>query len=364
MQTLQGLMSDLSVTLEQAAAASGVTRESSVRKRQNRSSVANLAVLWSNELQTLWKMVEGAQKFVPAIPGRHILKEQGGWVELDSATWKPKRAVHLVLLNDNLLVAVKKRKRPDPNLPNQPVQDKNVAQYCWPLQDVEVVDLTTDAKEAKGLLRQYQQISNAITVRYGQESFTYRTEHPESKNKNEFLFYYKQAIEELRRNERADTETVNKAQEGLSYLVTRDSAVAKDPGLVESLSKSKDRPEMLIDVEGKQRNMRWVESQIDELDIEVALQRFDEAVNHVEFLRGIARGLKHNAVAQDLINVKVNERASKLAGKCDLALLRFRVIRNSTHNYVIPLLVITSSLRCGPNTFTNRMQSVSCQQAD
>ena len=55
------------------------------------------------------------------------------------------------------------------------------------------------------------------------------------------------------------------------------------------------------------------ESQIDELDIDIALQRFDESVEKIEKLRSLARNLKSNAIAQELIQLKIDERASKLA---------------------------------------------------
>lgn len=71
---------------------------------------------------------------------------------------------------------------------------------------------------------------------------------------------------------------------------------------------------MLIEVDGKQQNLRWVESQMDELDIDIALQNFEPAVARVEKLKGLARGLKNNAVAQDFINFKVEERCGRLAG--------------------------------------------------
>merc|ERR1712000_237779 len=79
----------------------------------------------------------------------------------------------------------------------------------------------------------------------------------------------------------------------------------------ETLSDVKD---MLIEVDGKQQNLRWVESQMDELDIDIAHQQFEPAVARVEKLKGLARGLKNNVVAQDFINFKVEERCSKLAG--------------------------------------------------
>ena len=41
---------------------------------------------------------------------------------------------------------------------------------------------------------------------------------------------------------------------------------------------------------------------------------FDLAVDRVENLKNLARGLKKNAIAQDFINFKVEERSAKLAG--------------------------------------------------
>jgi hypothetical protein len=70
---------------------------------------------------------------------------------------------------------------------------------------------------------------------------------------------------------------------------------------------------MLIEVDGTQQNLRWVEGQVDELDIDIALQGYDEAVFKVESLKKLAKKLKNNLVAQDFINSRVDERAEKLS---------------------------------------------------
>lgn len=321
MRTLQGLMNDLTITLDQAAATSGSQRDDMVRKRKNRSSVANLEAMWSTQLQALWKQIEGSQKFIAAIPGRHVILEQAGWTELDAATWKAKKPIHLILLNDNLLVAARRRKRVDPNLAKQgmKVPTKIVAERCMPLQEIDIIDLQTGVRDLPSRSgSSQQQTAGAISVRHGAESFTYRRDQPDGSQLTDLIFAFKRAAEELRRTEQAETEAANKTQDSLNYLAIRDTAVTNTQDLMRSFGNAADRPELLIDVEGKQRNMRWVETQIDELDIEVALQRFEEAVSRVEFLRHIARGLKGNSVAQELINTKVNERASKLAGEFPL----------------------------------------------
>ena len=289
------------------------------RKRNNRSSVANLEAMRNTQLQALWKNIEGSQKFLPAIPGRHIVQESGYWVELDAATWKPRRPVHIVLLNDHLLIATKKRKRVDPNTTingNSPQKapTKLVAEKCWPLQEIDMLDLASGTSIA-GPSRDVKEIANAISIRHGREAFTYRSDHKSSSEKLNLLLSFKRTLEELRKAERADVDEGTKAKETINYLAARDPAISSSPNLLRSLSKSnKDRPEHLIDVDGKQRNLRWIEGQIDELDIEIALQNFDEAVQHVEQLRRLAKGLKNNTVVQDLISVKVDERARKLAG--------------------------------------------------
>ena len=83
----------------------------------------------------------------------------------------------------------------------------------------------------------------------------------------------------------------------------------------------RDKSEVRIDVDGKQQNLRWVEGQVDELDIDIALQRFEAAVSSIERLRKLAKGLKGNPVAQEVINAKVDGRATRLAGMLSRALV-------------------------------------------
>ena len=341
MQTLQGLMNDLTITLEQATVTSGSQRDDTARKRNNRSSVANLEAMWSTQLQALWKAIEGSQKFVAAIPGRHVILEQGGWMELDAATYRARKPTHLVLLNDNLLIAARRRKRIDPNQAKQgqKAPTKIVAERCFPIQEIDIIEITFGGKDPY-----QQQTSDAITIRHGAESFTYRREQSEGSQRKDFMLAFKRAVEELRRTEQAENEASSKAQDTISYLATRDVAVSSNQGLMRSLSKSKDRPEILVDVDGTQRNMRWVEGQIDELDIEIALQHFEEAVKHVELLRNISKALKGNSVAQDLVNAKINERTNKLAGKY-ISSPPFSVIRPPfSASLSSPPLPLTTSL--------------------
>ena len=332
MRTLRGLMSELTSALGQASVGSalsasgrrsptqddGATR---ARKVSNRSSVANLEAMWSTQLQSLWKNVEGSQKFLPAIPGRHIVHELGNWLELDAATWKDRRPAHIFLLNDHLMVATRKRKRIEPNVAvnggaPQKAPTKLIAERCWALQDIDMIDLGSNSHGLSGIGPERRDIANAITIRCGKESCTYRNDTSDSTEKTNFLLAFRRTVDELRRALRTDAdETSSKGKETLNYFATRDGVASQKTELLESLNSSNDRSEVLIDVDGKQKNLRWVEEQIDELDIELALQRFEVAVRHVEKLRKLAKGLKGNMIAHELVSIKVDGRAVKLAGR-------------------------------------------------
>ncbi|KAL8705038.1 MAG: hypothetical protein Q9201_001808 [Fulgogasparrea decipioides] len=321
MRTLRGLMSELNSSVSNLSTNTSMPEPraafddvaTGARKQANRSSVANLEVMRNVELQALWKNVAGSQKFLPAIPGRHIVLEQANWVELDAATWKAKRQAHIVLLNDHLMVATKKKKRPDPNSTVNGDTEKKpsatlVAEKCWPLQDIDMLDLASMATA-----RDRHEMAQAISIRCGHESFTYRSDRSTSSDKNNLLLAFRRTSEGLRQVARGDTESTTISKETRKYHATMDHTLSEKTDLLRSLSDSKDRPEVLIDVDGKQQNLRWVEGQIDELDIDIALQRFEDAVRLVEKLRKLAKGLKGNSMAQHLITTKIDGRANKLA---------------------------------------------------
>lgn len=332
MNTLRGLMSELTAALGQASANTSGSNPPPLedampatpasRKAANRSSVANLETMWNLQLQTLWKTVERSQKFLPAIPGRHIVLESGHWVELDSATWKPRRPVHIVLLNDHLLVAAKKRKRVDPNNPqakaNAPT--KLVAEECWPLPDIDMIDLAGDSPDPDGSLDDPEDgAPNAVNVRYGQRSFTYRHDQRNDQAKNDLVMTFRRTVEELRKSLQTETDAAAaaggpKAAEAAINGTSTAATSKRKTEMFDNIMTPRDKLDILIDVDGKQQNMRWVDGQLDDLDMDIALQKFENAVARVERLRRLAKGLKNNLTAQNVICTKVDERASALAG--------------------------------------------------
>lgn len=316
MRALRGLMADLKTNTTALRAASlssgdqaGGRAPAGLSKREKRSSVADRTALWNSQMQALYKNVEGSQKFLPNAAGRHVVQDAGPWVELDNATYKSRRAMQIFLLNDHLLVASRKKRKADaPSADSRGPVIKLVADRCWPLFDVEVVDMPGTAESAGGR----NKLADAVMVRgSGQDLFIYRTEKPHDPEKQSLLLNVRKAVEELRKGLRSEMEANNKARETINYFASRDPGLLQKTELLETLSDIKD---MLIEVDGKQQNLRWVEGQMDELDIDIALQRVEPAVARVEKLKGLARSLRSNMVAQDFIDFKVEERGTRLAG--------------------------------------------------
>ncbi|KAK0643675.1 Cullin repeat-like-containing domain protein [Cercophora newfieldiana] len=318
MRTLRNLMSELKTNTTALRSSSGGTESSGMNggfstglsKRDKRSSVADRTALWSSQMQALYKNVEGSQKFLPNAQGRHVVQNAGQWIELDNATYKSRRSMQVFLLNDHLLVASrKKRKNEGPNTPDSrgPVT-KLVADRCWHLLDVEVVDMAGTGESSSGR----NKLADAIMVRGGglNESFIYRTEKPDDPEKSALILNIRKTVEELRRNLQSEREATNRAKETINYFASRDPGLLQKTELLETLSDIKD---MLIEVDGKQQNLRWVESQMDELDINIALQQIEPAVARIQKLKNLAFSLKNNAMAQDFISFKVDERCTKLA---------------------------------------------------
>lgn len=333
MKTLQALMSDLTAALHQATTAVEDHESSNDRKRGNRSSVANLEALWTSQLQTLWRRVEGSQKYLPAIPGRHVVSESGRWVELNAATWKPRRRVHLILLNDHLLVASEKRRNDSVSNLNASLNSRQqaannsqsvlVAERCWPLSDVTLADIapSSSAVHANASRDERNIIANAINLRAGTESWTFsNSSSTDGKaEKAALLVAFRKSVEDLRRSTAAEHGERQRAMDELAFLTGKDTSasralISQDPlARSESDSTLLDRTAVLVEVDGRPQNLRWIESQIDVLDMDIAMQQFETAVAGREKLKKVAEGNDANDLAKKIILAKLDERAARLA---------------------------------------------------
>ena len=208
-----------------------------------------------------------------------------------------------------------------------PAQTTLVAERCWQLQDVSLADISTSSagtSKPAGSRKEHAAMNNAINIRAGNESFTYATS--DTAEKAGLLVAFRKAQEDLRKRVAAEHGERERKLDEISLLTGRDTrglkkaaaaaAAAQDEASKASSGAGLNRSNsVLIDVDGRQQSIRTVESQIDTLDIDTALQRFAEAVTLVEKLRKLARSIRSNATASDLVSAKVNERATKLAGK-------------------------------------------------
>jgi hypothetical protein len=301
MRTLRQLMTDLTSTLEQTASATGANNDVVSSRRANRSSIGDLNQLRAGLLQQLYRDVEGSQKYLPPIPGRFIEWRSVKWFELDSATLKARRRVRLILLNDHLLIATEKKARND--VPGQRdgsrANTEYIAQRCFPLQDIQV----TRTSEER------------IIIRAGSEQFTYDTKREDGGDKGAFVAKFRKAKDDLRKSEEAEVQEKDRTQDSYSHLLARDPALMNKTELLDNLSDgiNNENVSTFVDMEGQQRNIRWVESQLDDLDIEIALQHFEEAVVKVDRLKALAKNIRSNEMAKTIVTYKVNERAAKLA---------------------------------------------------
>lgn len=108
------------------------------RRKAQRSSVADLRVLYASQLQELHANIEGSAKFVPAIPGRHVISQTPDLYHLNPATYKVEYTVHWVLLDDSVLIAKQRRRR-------NGERGGLVAERCWNLSEVVIVDVKDTA---------------------------------------------------------------------------------------------------------------------------------------------------------------------------------------------------------------------------
>ena len=89
-------------------------------------------------MQALHIQIEGSSKFLPATSGRHIITEMDSISLLNSATYKVEHSVKFILLDDAVLVARKRARR----TADRPAL---VADRCWPLNDILVLDTKDSA---------------------------------------------------------------------------------------------------------------------------------------------------------------------------------------------------------------------------
>ncbi|KZT02064.1 uncharacterized protein LAESUDRAFT_815521 [Laetiporus sulphureus 93-53] len=243
---------------------------SAVERRRNvRSSIADLRVLYANQMQTLHSQIEGSSKFVPITPGRHVVSEMDNILALNPATYKVDHPVRFVIVDDAVLVARIRRRR------NNAESDKQVAERCWPLNEM----LVLDTKDTGSM-------TNVFKIRHGKETHVYRTEI--SADKRHLLQTFRQVAEELSAKKRKEREGEHLRRKSL-WGGDRNSAVFG----VEPMPAMPPIPGWMADLIGQsevgsdakdkvERDARWIGDFCDDLTVSISLREWDKAVELVE----------------------------------------------------------------------------------
>jgi hypothetical protein len=232
--------------------------------QHHRNSLADLAVIHNSHLQELWHYVEGSQKFLPASLGRHVIKESLNWTELNSATWKPTKTVHLILLNDHLLVAARRSGKALGSM------RKSVADRCWNLLDIEINSLKETRLGAA---------DGAIQVTRGREVAVYAPPEGRAAEQSSFIQAFKRANLDLH-NKRRQEEHGAKQVQAASVVVPTSSRMHGNDVILRRVSMNFGAFGMLDG--GMDKSTRWIQDKMDDLDVLIAMWDFEEAVRSLD----------------------------------------------------------------------------------
>ncbi|WFD35658.1 exocyst complex component exo84 [Malassezia cuniculi] len=212
----------------------------------------DLEQIYRAQLSALWENIEGSQKYVPYVPGRHLIAETSQFVELNAATYKPEKSVALFLLDDMLLVAIQKKRHYGNKV-------QLVAERCFNLSEIVIVDL----KDGRDL-------SNAFKIKKGKEVYVYRTER--TQDKRALLNAFRRVGEDLaNRRKRESMKPQHKRpttfgnadgdpDSNLALLATPDGTAPK----------------------GDSSIVPWLRTTLDDLAVCIAVRQWDKAVSLVE----------------------------------------------------------------------------------
>ncbi|KAF6766749.1 nuclear mRNA splicing protein [Ephemerocybe angulata] len=243
-----------------------------------RSSVADLRILYFNQMQTLHSTIEGAAKFVPTTPGRHVVGEFENVLSLNAATYRIIHKVKFVVLDDAVLVAKRRRRNAGGAAPDGSGSTVNegklVAEKCWPLNEMLVLDTKDSAN-----------MTNVFKVRHGKETHVYRTESPHEKK--QILTLFRQVAEELQQKKRKEREGEHERRKSMWQNTGGGGRNSPAPPMPEWMSelakKGGDIPSIANDAKEKaERDARFVGDWSDNLTVAIALKEWKKAVDLVE----------------------------------------------------------------------------------
>ncbi|KAG6810644.1 hypothetical protein H0H92_011023 [Tricholoma furcatifolium] len=241
-----------------------------------RSSIADLRIMYFNQMQELHAQIEGAAKFAPTVPGRHVVSEVEGVYSLNAATYKVIGRVRFVILDDLVLVARRRRRKATGGDASGGGggggvnEGKLVAERCWPLNEMLVLDTKDSAR-----------MTNVFKIRHGKETHVYRTEAIQ--DKKALLSQLRHVAEELAAKKRKEREGEHERRKSMwqGGGGDRSSFAAVPEWMAELAARGGDEGESEAKQKAEQ-DARWVGEWADDLTVAIALRRWENAVALVE----------------------------------------------------------------------------------
>lgn len=260
------------------------------RRRTQRNSVADLQQLYKSQITNLWSTVEGSQKYLPIVPGRHLVFETHHFVELNAATYKAKQSVSLFLLSDLLLIAGRRRTKVAPGGLEDKERDRGrmVAERCWVLADLVVVDVKDSGD-----------LTNALKIKRNKEVCIYRTSRPE--DKKALLGAFRQVSQELSEKKRKESE---KEQERRKTMWLGEGGATNRPA---SGILSASRPLSTIGISlADTKDLRWIDEYGDELTMAIATRDWDESLKLILKGQDLLKTFAAHPSAQAILQARMD----------------------------------------------------------
>ncbi|OCF35643.1 exocyst complex component EXO84 [Kwoniella heveanensis BCC8398] len=327
------------------------------RRRTQRNSVMDLQNLYRTQLTQLWSTVEGSQKYLPLVPGRHLVFETHNFVELNAATYKAKQSVSMFLLNDLLLIAGRRRTKGATSAAEgdeKRERGRMVAERCWVLADLVVVDVKDSGD-----------LTNALKIRRGKEVCVYRTSKPE--DKKALLGAFRQVSHELGEKKRKESE---KEQERRKSMWHGDKSAGSSttgafalPGIISG------RPLSTIGMSmSDSKDLRWIDEYGDELTMAIAMRDWEEAVKLVERGRDLLKTVSSNQAALSLLTTRLDQLTPSLISQLTHDLSSPSIRKISASKLVTLLTRLDSAelardifLKARTEVMLKRVRSIKCE---
>ncbi|KAF9408638.1 exocyst complex component exo84 [Podila epigama] len=303
MQTLRGLLDDLktvSDTLvdddDEFLLTAGIEDSAPVVPKRMTvmvSSMSDLTSVWKAQMMALWEGIEGAQKMLPYHPKRHLIRESPSFVEVNTTTNKIKHPVHIVLMNDTILIATRKKKAATHS------KYKLLGDRCWPLTEITIEDQpdTIDVR-------------NAIRITHGSEVFVYKTE--KGQEKQTMLVNTRRTMEEIMAK---SNENRGRGLFGFSPAMPNRSGFRTATG-------------------SNQADNRWLAEFTDELDVLIAQREFDSAVGGIEKATVMLSQMSLPVAKSEETRKRLDERVARLSRSILLDLSQSHITKSAVQRNV------------------------------